>query len=149
MTACPEGVTLVLRAGEGHQNSWPVSREELLEAAGTAPAGETAPDTAPAAGTTARTPGDSAAGTAPSAGAAPIAAPAAAPASAQAAPVCTRADMEAAVAEAVRRELAPLRRELVMLQRQEPGLREIGGGIGWIVGLAGIGAWWTSRRKDS
>lgn len=28
-----------------------------------------------------------------------------------------------------------------------PRLRDILGGLGWIVGLAGIGAWWTSRKR--
>lgn len=29
----------------------------------------------------------------------------------------------------------------------DPGLREIIGGIGWIIGLCGIFLWWRSRRK--
>ena len=45
-----------------------------------------------------------------------------------------------AVAEAVRQEIAPLRREILALSQRGPGIPEIVGGIGWIVGLAGLGA---------
>ncbi|WP_045222341.1 hypothetical protein [Desulfonatronum thioautotrophicum] len=48
--------------------------------------------------------------------------------------------IQQAVAETVRQEIAPLRREILALSQRGPGIPEIIGGIGWIVGLAGLGA---------
>ncbi|GAB6057424.1 Ig-like domain-containing protein [Desulfonatronum parangueonense] len=49
------------------------------------------------------------------------------------------------VQDAVRQEVAPLRRDILALQQAGPGIPEIIGGIGWIIGLASLGAWLLRR----
>ncbi len=53
------------------------------------------------------------------------------------------------VQESVRQELAPLRRDILALQQSRPGLTEILGGIGYIIGLASLGTWLVRRRDSS
>lgn len=50
------------------------------------------------------------------------------------------------VREAVRQEVAPLRREIIALSQSGPGISEVLGGIGYIIGLAGLGFWLLRRR---
>ncbi|PTN33471.1 hypothetical protein [Desulfonatronum sp. SC1] len=57
--------------------------------------------------------------------------------------------LQQAVAEAVRQEIAPLRREILALSQRGPGIPEIVGGIGWIVGLAGLGALLLRRKTET
>lgn len=60
----------------------------------------------------------------------------------------TPAAIRAIVREEMQRELAPLHRALAAAEQPaEPSAREIIGGLGWIVGLAGLGAFYASRRK--
>jgi nickel transport protein len=54
---------------------------------------------------------------------------------------------EAAIAGAVARQIGPLRQELAHFQ-QGVRLRDILGGIGYIVGIAGLALWWRSRRPE-
>lgn len=54
--------------------------------------------------------------------------------------------LQQTVAEAVRQEITPLRREILALSQRGPGIPEIVGGIGWIVGLAGLGALLLRRK---
>jgi|GEM_PF-271341 hypothetical protein len=52
------------------------------------------------------------------------------------------------VREELQTQLGPLRKALAESQRgQEPGLREIVGGLGWVAGLFGLAFWWTGRKK--
>ena len=44
-------------------------------------------------------------------------------------------------------KLAPIRRDLAALNDPAPNLKDILGGIGYLVGLAGIAAWIQSRKK--
>jgi hypothetical protein len=48
------------------------------------------------------------------------------------------------------REFRQLKRDLAALSQQvaEPGMREIFGGIGYILGLFGVAAYVASRKKD-
>ncbi|TVQ95894.1 MAG: hypothetical protein EA399_16900 [Desulfovibrionales bacterium] len=57
--------------------------------------------------------------------------------------------LQQAIAEAVRQEIAPLRREILALSQRGPGIPEIVGGIGWIVGLAGLGTVLLRRRTKT
>ena len=43
--------------------------------------------------------------------------------------------------------LSPLRRQLAEMRSEEPGLREIVGGMGWLLGLGGLGLYFRSRRR--
>ncbi|MYL82125.1 hypothetical protein GTA51_03100 [Desulfovibrio aerotolerans] len=56
------------------------------------------------------------------------------------------AALSALVEAAVEKKIAPLRAILVGEKEKGPGLTEILGGIGWLVGLAGIAAYAGSRR---
>ncbi len=54
---------------------------------------------------------------------------------------------EASLERAVARQIRPLR-EALQAYEERVRLRDIIGGIGYIVGLAGLGLWWGRRRKD-
>jgi nickel transport protein len=58
-------------------------------------------------------------------------------------------ELQALVQDAVRREVAPLKEELLHLNQRlsRPGLTEILGGLGYIVGLTGVALWAGGRRK--
>ena len=58
----------------------------------------------------------------------------------------SRKDVEAIVDAALDRHLAPVRRALAAGSEAEPGLRDIVGGLGWIMGLVGIGLYFSRRR---
>ncbi|MEA4855779.1 MAG: hypothetical protein AAGU21_18300 [Solidesulfovibrio sp.] len=129
---------ILLKAGEGHQNDWVVKAEEYAAAAA-APA-----PTAPAGSAL-----DPAKGGGPATPAAP---PAVAPAKADGPDrACLEAAalgpvIEAAVEAAVEKKIAPLRKMLLDDKEKGPGLAEIFGGIGWLVGLAGLAAYGKSRK---
>ncbi len=52
------------------------------------------------------------------------------------------------VEQAVTRQLIPLRKQLVAYE-ERARLQDIIGGIGYIVGIAGIALWWRSRKRQS
>jgi nickel transport protein len=52
-----------------------------------------------------------------------------------------------AVREELQAQLAPIRRALAERDAAGPTWRDILGGLGWIIGLAGLAAWGASRRK--
>jgi nickel transport protein len=56
--------------------------------------------------------------------------------------------VEQAVERAVDSRMAPVKRLLLESARQGPGPTEIVGGIGYIVGLFGVAAFLSARRKD-
>lgn len=56
-------------------------------------------------------------------------------------------DLSVMVEEAVAREVRPLRKQLIAYE-EKARLRDIVGGIGYILGLAGLAAWWHQRRKS-
>jgi len=107
---------ILLTAGMGHQNSWTISAAEL----GGADAGSAAP----------------AAETEP---------PAAAAAPASTAGV-TAAEVEAIVARQLDQKIKPLNRMVVEMQERGPTVADIFGGIGYIIGLVGLGAYMRYRR---
>lgn len=135
---------IVLKAGEGHQNTTEVKAAEYLSAAPVAaPATPAAPGVMPAA-------------SAPVAAAGPGAAQPAQPQpGAQAvgqgtvAPALDPAALERIVEAAVEKKIAPLRAILVGEKEKGPGLTEIVGGLGWLVGLAGIAAYFAAKGKKS
>jgi nickel transport protein len=50
------------------------------------------------------------------------------------------------VEQAVARQIRPLR-EALQAHEERVRMRDILGGIGYIVGLAGLALWWSSRRR--
>jgi nickel transport protein len=53
--------------------------------------------------------------------------------------------LESLIEQAVARQVRPLREELIAAQARA-GVRDVLGGIGYILGVAGLLAWWRSRR---
>ncbi|MFP4077364.1 MAG: hypothetical protein ACLFTD_12930, partial [Halochromatium sp.] len=56
--------------------------------------------------------------------------------------------IERSVEQAVARQLRPLREALAEAQARV-AFRDLLGGLGYIAGLAGLGLWWTRRRRPS
>ena len=115
-----------LVAGEGHQNEWTVAADEFAAVPSAAPV-TSAPAVTPAAVS--------------SASAAPAAMVSAVPATG-----LTAAEVERIVNAALDARLAPIKRMLAEQSESGPGLRDIVGGLGWILGLAGLAAYFRRRR---
>lgn len=109
---------LILAAGEGHRGEWIITAEEYL---GAAPEGESAP-------------------------AETVAAPAAAPAST--AVSMDEATLKRIVDQALDKRLAPLNHKLAAMADAGPTASDIFGGIGWILGLFGIAAYYKSKTRN-
>ena len=129
------GVRIVVKAGEGHQNEWTVEAAELATiqpGTGAAPAASSAPASAPAVA------------------AAPAAQAPASPktdkAPAQQAANISASELQNIVNTALDAKLGPIRKELAEMRVARPGFSEIFGGIGWLVGLAGIALYFKGRR---
>lgn len=104
------GLTLVVKAGEGHQGQWEMKPEDYLESV-------------PGAATAATLPAEA---QAPS----PQAAQPPAPADATA--------LEQTVNRIVEAKLAPLRKQIGEAETGDPGAAEILGGLGFIMGLGAL-----------
>lgn len=133
---------ILLSAGEGHQNEWILTAGEYLPPPAALPAvekgekGEKAKKAKVAAANPVRKPVSTAV--------VPAAPP---PQVAGSVPDCPAApDVTAVVEAAVERKIAPLRQMMLDSQNQDPGLREVVGGIGYLVGIAGLLAYARSRR---
>lgn len=142
------GLRIRILAGEGHQNEWCMDAAEFSSltpsrAASSAPApagdGNAAPPTGQTAVSASAQAGDDAA---PAMSAAAVSTRAAAGATA----VLGREEVEAIVDTALERHLAPLRRSLAAAGEAGPDLKDIVGGLGWIMGLVGIGLYFSRRR---
>ena len=127
------GLRIEVNAGEGHVNDWTMTAAEITEAQNlshdfqrAAPAQKAADDVPPL--VTPATPAQAVA-------AAAISRVEPTPAAQQA---VTAQEVRAIVGEALASGLAPLRRELAALSSPEPNLRDIIGGLGWIMGLLGL-----------
>jgi nickel transport protein len=123
-----EGFKIVLHAGMGHQAEWIVPRSELTASL---------PDAAADPVSTPLNPPDP---NRPRDSEAPV--PAAGTRHVPAA-----AELEAVVDRVVRERLKPVIRQLADARHQGPDVRDIAGGIGYIVGLVGLAAYVNSRRK--
>ncbi len=130
---------IVLDATMGHANYWDIPLEEVLEALGEAPASEVE-----ASATTDQP--DTAAETAPETETAvpESAAPAAG------LPGITLADIRTTVEHALDTRLKPMNRMLAESTDHTPNVSDIVGGIGYILGLAGVGLYvhYRSRIKE-
>jgi nickel transport protein len=58
------------------------------------------------------------------------------------------AHLEELVEAAVARQLGPVKEMLLKAANPQPGLRDILGGIGYLLGLAGIVAYFKARKKE-
>lgn len=115
------GLKIVLSAGMGHGNSWTLSRADIV-------GGDT--ETAAAAQTI------------------PVTNPDARSSSAPPASGLSASDVEAIVARQLERKLQPLTRMLVEEREKGPTAGDIFGGVGYILGLVGLGAYIRYRKDD-
>lgn len=116
---------IVVEASMGHRGEWPLKAESYLSGAATA---------APAATS----------GTSTARALAPPP-PAAAPDAMTAA--VDRQVLEETLNKALERQLSPIKAMLAESQRHQPTLTDIIGGIGYIMGIFGLLAYFQSRRK--
>ena len=59
----------------------------------------------------------------------------------------SRAEIEAIVEKALDKKMKPVLKMLAESNAKEPGIGDILGGIGYIIGLVGIGAYFHNRKK--
>jgi len=142
---------IVLKAGDGHQNDFALTAQDLAPAPAL-PATVSPPAASgqtPVA-TQASSSSASAASAPPAAGTGKALAPASgSPAAALLDEARLTALIEAAVAKAVDEKLAPLKLQLARMAEQDQSarMRDIIGGIGWIIGLVGIAAWFKRPKN--
>jgi len=142
--AAKADLRVLLVAGEGHQNEVLVTASEyagLMALAQPVATAAKAPATAQAAPRTAAGPAKPAKAPDLAAQRAPQPAP-------QLDEAALARIVEQAVERAVDARMAPVKRLLLESARQGPGPTEIIGGIGYIVGLFGVAAFLSARRKD-
>ena len=111
---------IVAEAAMGHRGEWLLKADSYL--AGATPGKTAAP--APAAATAPAAPGTKAA-------------------------TVDRQMLEEAVSQALERQLAPIKEMLTDLTIHRTSLSDIIGGIGYILGLFGLGAYFLSKRKEN
>ncbi len=119
---------LILKAGEGHQGEWLLEARDYLDDS-EVPAKQ--PEAPAATATT---------GTAPAAGAVP---PPAATSPSSVSPV----ELQRVISQVLDHKLAPLKRILLENQDRGPTLQDILGGIGYLIGLAGIATYYKNRPR--
>ena len=126
--ATGHGLNIRLFAGEGHQDDWKISSEELRALSRTVVDGAS-PRPAPAAAAIPR----QASANPEEDGTASLSA-------------AGIAELEEAIGRVMDAKLAPVKQALARQQDDEPGLRDIVGGIGWILGLLGLATYMKYRR---
>ncbi|MGD9210543.1 MAG: hypothetical protein PVI90_07195 [Desulfobacteraceae bacterium] len=127
-----EELRIVLMAGMGHGNEWTLTAEDIAEAEGD-PSAESVNQTSTPPTETPTTPADT-----PAESTTKISSP----------------ELEAALEKMLDKKLAPILKKLSRLEAKEkegPGVTEIIGGIGYILGLMGLAAYIQFKRstKDS
>lgn len=117
------GLNIRLLAGEGHQDDWKISPEDL----------ETLSEPL-----SSRSRAKPQSGPVVQSGQSPI----------RAAPLAQidPAELEAIIGKVLDEKLTPIKQALARKDNDEPGLRDIIGGIGWILGLLGLAAYLKYRR---
>lgn len=118
------GVNILLNAGEGHQSDWQVSPEEL---AALSPSGEATPREARPAATP--SPDTREIETRPAATPSPDA-----------------RELEALIGRVMDAKLAPIKQSLARQEDRGPSLKDVIGGLGWILGLLGLATYMKYRR---
>ena len=115
------GVNILLNAGEGHQNNWQISAEELQALSSFEQNTPVAPSVqqAPPPLTKKRMATDSA---------------------------LTATELEALIGKVVDAKLAPVKQTLAQQHDSGPTVRDIIGGLGWILGLLGLATYMKYKR---
>jgi nickel transport protein len=116
---------IVLMAGMGHMGEWTVQADEMAGAKETGAAETDVQKDVPARGL------EQTSATAPPA------------------PRADSKEIQLAVEKALDKRLGPVLKMLAESRDQGPGFRDVLGGIGYIIGLAGVGAYFLSRRRSN
>ena len=119
---------VVLEASMGHKASWTVRAEELAQAPAESASGSGQP--------------------ASKKGQQPQADSVQQQSRTEAGRSLSREELEGIVADAVAREIGPLKREIRALQQHRVSIRDVLGGLGYILGLMGIGLYVKSRGSS-
>lgn len=140
MRAANQGIVVLLNAGEGHQNTWPISREELG-------AGQASPNMSvhshDSAASASRGDGSGNGKTAPSkADNAQMGTP-----SSGIVLQMSEEELARLIDARLEEKIAPLRHMLAESVAAGPKLSDVIGGLGWILGLFGV--WALTRRRGS
>lgn len=132
---------VVAQSGDGHRAEWPVSAAELIGVLDAEPTSldEPLPDGRSAV----QSAGRSSASVEPERGSED----AVTQAPRQPLALSLTPELERAIEQAVARQVLPLREALAEAQAQA-SFRDLLGGLGYIAGLAGLGFWWTQRRRQ-
>lgn len=119
------GMNILLNAGEGHQSNWEISPEEL---AALSPAGQSAkpPSGVPTLPVVQASQAPAASGTI-------------------GVPAMEATELEAVIGKVLDAKLAPINQALARQADSGPNLRDIIGGIGWIIGLLGLATYMKYR----
>ncbi|MGD8241955.1 MAG: hypothetical protein PVF59_03960 [Desulfobacterales bacterium] len=117
----PEALRIVLLAGSGHRGEWRVAADEFGLPPADAPLASSPSVASPPPPDAATPPQDT--------------------------PAPTDTELKTLIEGALEKKLAPIRRQLAQLA-QRPSLHDIIGGLGYIMGLVGLGAYMQSRRKS-
>ncbi|MCK5681419.1 hypothetical protein KAI46_11480 [bacterium] len=127
-----DNLLIIVKAGTGHQGSWKISREELtsIPEPGTH-SHINSPKQAPLTPTQTNTSN-------------PITST-----STESVPQVDLTELERVVAKVVAEKLHPLIAMLAELRNPKPGLKEILGGLGYIIGLVGIATYFQSRKNKT
>ena len=113
------GLNILLNAGEGHQNDWHISPEELMALSPEQPAKPVSVEQA----------------SQPSAGSQIIAVPS-----------MDIKELEALIGRVMDTKLAPIKQTLLRQEAGGPTLKDVIGGIGWIIGLLGLATYMKYRH---
>lgn len=138
------GLRIIADAGAGHRGEWTMDASELYSAASLAAGFDEAAIQAQKNAVAAQT---------ARAASAPASPPQAAPQKNDIHPIgapddnaITKTQIRDIVHEALELKLAPIRQEIAARTSSGPTFAEIIGGIGWIIGLVGIGLYFKARR---
>lgn len=137
MKSAPQGLIAHINAGEGHENDFEIEKSELDGASASS-----GTETAPAPAAAAASPSEPSTPAAPS-----VSAASSVQIPADSVAAMSRQDLEKLISTAVDRRVTPLRVMIASQVEKGPGITEILGGIGWILGIFGTAALCLSRRK--
>jgi hypothetical protein len=59
----------------------------------------------------------------------------------------SKAEFEQLLDEHLEQKLAPIRKNIGSLVNHSPSIKDIGAGIGYLIGFAGVIAWFQSRKE--
>ena len=123
------GLNILLNAGEGHQNDWQISPEELMALSPEQPSKPVSVEHA-----------STEQSSQPSASSQVIAVPS----------VNTKEvdikELEALIGRVMDAKLAPIKQTLLRQEADGPTLKDVIGGIGWIIGLLGLATYMKHRH---